>query len=118
LLAYLIDWLLVSALSALVGRFFEAITGGPSWVEAVVITTVYWVGFWVTRGQTPGMMVFKLKLVSATTGRSVSAGQGVLRLLALAGSILLLGLGAVWIAVDARKQGWHDKIAHTLVVEQ
>jgi uncharacterized RDD family membrane protein YckC len=29
-------------------------------------------------------------------------------------SILLLGF--LWVAVDRRKQGWHDKIAGTVVV--
>jgi hypothetical protein len=31
-------------------------------------------------------------------------------------SALFLWLGYLWIAVDWRKQGWHDKIAATLVV--
>ncbi len=29
---------------------------------------------------------------------------------------LFLWLGYLWIAIDGRKQGWHDKIAATLVV--
>jgi uncharacterized RDD family membrane protein YckC len=27
-----------------------------------------------------------------------------------------LGLGLLWVAFDRRKQGWHDKIANTVVV--
>lgn len=37
---------------------------------------------------------------------------GALRLL----PIPLCFLGVVWVAGDARKQGWHDKLAHTLVI--
>jgi uncharacterized RDD family membrane protein YckC len=29
---------------------------------------------------------------------------------------LPLLLGFVWVAFDPRKQGWHDKLAHTVVV--
>jgi uncharacterized RDD family membrane protein YckC len=31
-------------------------------------------------------------------------------------SIIPFGLGLLWVAFDSRKQGWHDKLAHTLVV--
>jgi uncharacterized RDD family membrane protein YckC len=31
-------------------------------------------------------------------------------------SLIALGLGFFWIAFDAEKQGWHDKIAGTVVV--
>jgi uncharacterized RDD family membrane protein YckC len=27
-------------------------------------------------------------------------------------------LGLIWVAFDARKQGWHDKIAGTLVIRR
>ncbi len=30
---------------------------------------------------------------------------------------IALLLGYVWILIDKRRQGWHDKIAHTLVVK-
>ena len=31
---------------------------------------------------------------------------------------LVFMLGFVWIAFDGRKQGWHDKIAATLVIHK
>ena len=31
-------------------------------------------------------------------------------------SFLAFGLGILWVAVDRRKQGWHDKLARTVVV--
>jgi uncharacterized RDD family membrane protein YckC len=27
-------------------------------------------------------------------------------------------LGVIWVAFDSRKQGWHDKIARTLVIQR
>ena len=38
------------------------------------------------------------------------------RLFAYLISALPLFLGFAWIAIDRRRQGWHDKIAGTLVV--
>ena len=29
-----------------------------------------------------------------------------------------LGLGLIWCAFDSRKQGWHDKLAKTVVVRK
>jgi uncharacterized RDD family membrane protein YckC len=31
-------------------------------------------------------------------------------------ALLPVGLGILWVAFDARKQGWHDKLAKTVVV--
>jgi len=33
-------------------------------------------------------------------------------------AVLPLGLGILWVAWDKKKQGWHDKMAKTLVVER
>lgn len=33
-------------------------------------------------------------------------------------SSVLLCLGYIWVAFDAKKQGWHDKIASTVVVKE
>jgi uncharacterized RDD family membrane protein YckC len=38
------------------------------------------------------------------------------RSLAAAFSVIVLFLGFLWIAWDRDKQGWHDKIAGTIVV--
>jgi len=29
-----------------------------------------------------------------------------------------LGLGLLWVAFDKRKQGWHDKLAGTVVIRE
>jgi uncharacterized RDD family membrane protein YckC len=28
-----------------------------------------------------------------------------------------LGLGIIWVGIDKKKQGWHDKLAGTVVVK-
>lgn len=72
--------------------------------------------FWRYRGATPGKMAIGARIVDAKTGDAPTTGRLVVRFLAYVVSALPLYLGFLWIALDRRKQGWHDKIAGTLVV--
>jgi uncharacterized RDD family membrane protein YckC len=67
---------------------------------------------------TPGKLLLNCHVVDATTGASLRAGQAVLRYFAYIISTLPLCLGFLWIAWDKRKQGFHDKIAKSVVVIQ
>ncbi len=73
-------------------------------------------GFWIFTGSTPGKMIFKSKIVDAKTGGKPSALQFVGRYFGYIISSLPLGLGFFWIIWDKRKQGWHDKMSGTVVV--
>ena len=77
---------------------------------------IYVVGFWMWRGQTPGKMLLNVKVIR-TDGSNISPGYAILRYLGYLISGFFFGLGFLWIAFDARKQGWHDKIADTYVVK-
>lgn len=74
--------------------------------------------FWVYKSATPGKMLFGLYIVDANTGGKASTGQLIGRYAAYYVSTLALLLGFFWVAFDARKQGWHDKLAGTLVVKK
>ncbi|MFT5173192.1 MAG: putative RDD family membrane protein YckC [Gammaproteobacteria bacterium] len=73
--------------------------------------------FWIYKSATPGKMLTKLIIVDARTGQKPSAGQFVGRYFCYYVSLLPLFLGFIWIAVDKRKQGWHDKLAGTVVIK-
>jgi uncharacterized RDD family membrane protein YckC len=77
---------------------------------------VYFIGFWAWRGQTPGMIPFNLRVVMADTGQKPDIVRALLRYVGLIISFAVILLGVIWVAFDARKQGWHDKIASTVVV--
>jgi uncharacterized RDD family membrane protein YckC len=74
--------------------------------------------FWRFRGATPGKMLFSAKIVDANTFGPPSTGKLVGRYFAYLVSIIGLFLGFLWIAFDPRKQGWHDKLAGTVVIEE
>jgi uncharacterized RDD family membrane protein YckC len=72
--------------------------------------------FWVYRQATPGKIAVGARIVDERTGGRPSTGQLIGRYFAYYVSIIPFGLGLLWVAFDSRKQGWHDKLAHTLVV--
>lgn len=83
-----------------------------------VLPAVVTVIFWIYRSATPGKMLLGLRVVDASTGQGLGTGQAMLRYLAYVPALLVLGLGIAWVAFDARKQGWHDKLARTVVLQK
>ncbi|WP_058835133.1 RDD family protein [Luteimonas abyssi] len=81
-----------------------------------VLPTVAVILFWLRKQATPGKMVIAARVVDAKTGGPISVGQAIGRYLAYIPAMLPLCLGLIWVAFDPRKQGWHDKMAGTLVV--
>jgi len=74
--------------------------------------------FWLTRMATPGKMIINAVIVDATTLAAPSWKRYLARYIAYFLSTLPLGLGLIWVAFDRRKQGWHDKIAGTVVIRR
>ncbi|HEY8096206.1 MAG TPA: RDD family protein [Methylobacter sp.] len=72
--------------------------------------------FWVYKSATPGKMATKLTIVDAKTGGKPSIGQFIGRYLGYYISMIPLFLGIIWVGIDKRKQGWHDKLAGTVVI--
>jgi len=82
-----------------------------------VVPVVATIWFWLRFMGTPGKMALKLKIVDAKTGNKLSTGQAIGRYFAYLVSMIPLGLGFLWIGIDSRKQGWHDKLAGTVVIK-
>jgi len=72
--------------------------------------------FWIYRQATPGKMIIGARIVDAITAQPPSTGQLVGRYFGYYVSMIPLFLGMIWVAFDPRKQGWHDKLAGTVVV--
>ena len=83
---------------------------------AIVIQAGYFIYFW-SRGQTLGMRLFRLRVVDANTYQPISVGKAVVRFIGYYISALVCYIGLIWAAFDGRKQGWHDKIAGTVVLQ-
>ncbi len=126
LVAFIIDAIIVAVIGAAVSPLFGGTTvvQTPSGVEVntgatgiqLLIDLVYFVAFWMWRAQTPGMIPFNMRVVRADNGENVDVARAILRYVGLLISFAVVFLGVIWVAFDGRKQGWHDKLAGTLVV--
>lgn len=92
--------------------------GAADFLVSCVLPAAAVVWFWINKQGTPGKMAIGARVVDATTGKSLTLRQSIGRYLAYFVSIIPFGLGLVWVGFDGRKQGWHDKLANTVVVRQ
>lgn len=72
--------------------------------------------FWIYKSATPGKMAIKAIIVDADTGKNPTTTQYFIRYFGYIVSTIPLGLGLMWVGWDSRKQGWHDKLAKTVVI--
>ena len=112
---------LVPLVLAIYGRDYIARSAGGyagfwDFSLQVVVPAVATVLFWRFFGATPGKLAVGAKIVDARSLGAPSTGRLIGRYFAYLISALPLFLGFVWIAIDRRRQGWHDKIAGTLVI--
>lgn len=129
--ATLVDHFFFFAVSALLLYFIE----GPAYLRALLFTdddgaetgvaellleqlvpAIITIGMWLRFGATPGKFLFGCRVVDAQTRGSLSLRQALMRYVGYVLSLLPLGLGFIWIAIDKRRQGFHDKLANTVVV--
>jgi uncharacterized RDD family membrane protein YckC len=80
-----------------------------------VLYAGYFIYFW-GMGQTPAMRWFGVYVADANTGTAIGFGRAGVRALGYVISVLPCYVGLIWAAFDSRRQGWHDKIATTVVV--
>jgi uncharacterized RDD family membrane protein YckC len=85
------------------------------WAFSIFINIAYFTYFHGSTGRTPGKTLLGLQVVSAD-GISISYGIAFLRSVGYLVSSLVFCLGYIWVAFDKQKQGWHDKIAGTVVI--
>ena len=130
LLAALIDCVMVGSLGfmlafaiGLIGIFVEMYRPEQSSgsLELLMVlcvlgfSVVYFVGFWSAEGQTIGTTLLGLRVVGVD-GSKLSTGKALLRYLGYIVNAIVLSIGFLWAAFDKRRQGWHDKMAGTIVI--
>jgi uncharacterized RDD family membrane protein YckC len=81
----------------------------------VAMTGLYQLYFGGISGQTLGMKLCGIRLISQR-GTAPGPGRGLVRLLALALSVLPAGLGWIWALFDREHRALHDHLAGTYVI--
>jgi uncharacterized RDD family membrane protein YckC len=95
---------------------------GPDWLVGallsigwILIAGEYFMLFWSTAGQTPGMRLMRLRL-ETRAGGIPSVGRSILRLIGLVLSIAAFFIGFVPVLFDKRRRGLADFLAGTVVL--
>lgn len=83
---------------------------------ALIIGVAYHVGFWTWRGTTLGGIICQLRVVR-TDGSMLKFPEALVRGVTGIFSLIVLGLGFLWVLRDPEQQAWHDRVAGTYVVK-
>ncbi len=112
-LAALMDILILTGLTMLVSLIFQ----DAFKTLAGVLSMGYEWFFWVcNNGQTPGKALMNIRIIMAD-GTSMGTQDVWTRWFGYGICALSLGLGFLWALWDPYHQGWHDKLAETVVVK-
>ena len=124
-LAFLVDGLAIGLIVSAVTLGRAGVVIYDHWLELVawrnfidtVVGFAYFTVLWsaIGGGQTLGMRLFGLYVVGVD-GRPIGYGASVVRWIGIVISAAVVLIGLVWVALDPRKQGWHDKLAGSFVV--
>ncbi len=126
--AFLLDYiltLLVPAVTLVLAVYIKRRWTAPAVANVVVVIGYLataaliffnFVHLYVKNGQSFGKRFMGLRVVR-TDGQPVDYQTAALRhFVGYPLSALFFGLGLLWILWDGRRQGWHDKVAKTIVV--
>ena len=94
------------------------IKGPADFFFSYALPIIYTISCWLLWRGTPGKLICGLRLVDAATGETLELWQAIVRYFGYIISAIPLFLGYIWVAFDARKQGFHDKLARSLVVRR
>jgi uncharacterized RDD family membrane protein YckC len=84
-------------------------------VAWAAVVAGYFVVFWTSAGQTPGMRALGLRVIT-DTGGPLGIGRAVVRLVGLGLAIVPLFAGFLPVLVDDRRRALQDFMARTVVV--
>ncbi len=112
LAAAFLDIVLILILGGLTGKTIFPLGGAIF----PLVALAYFSGMWAWKGTSVGGIVLGLK-VAREDNQPITFAVTLVRALAAAFSVIMCFLGFLWIAWDPAKQGWHDKIAGTVVLK-
>lgn len=125
LAALLYDALLLFAVVSLATLLVLPLSGGEAFTPnhpiyrsyILFVAFFYFAWQWVRGGQTLGMRTWRLRVVQED-GAPLTWWHALLRFMLAIPSLLLGGLGFLWMLVDKDKLMWHDRGSGTKVVAE
>lgn len=87
-------------------------------VLQIAAVGLYMIPLWLRYSSTPGKMLLRMEIRDERTGERMSKKQVWMRFFGYLVSSIPLTLGFMWIMFTKKRQGWHDRIAGTVVVRR
>lgn len=105
----------ITTVVTLVTLIGDAVVG--AWVQSVLFVETYaLLAFcWCRRGQTIGMVAWRLRL---RCDGPFTASQALRRFVAGLASFATLGLGFIWMCFDGERKSWPDRFSNSIVVRE
>ena len=130
LIGFVIDWMILVLITLILVSVLRVDLGEgdglrlPASVLIIqgLVAAVYYIGFTVSRGQTPGKIMIGTRVVMERTGQIPALGSSALRWVVPGVFVFLPGISVAaaviygWMLFDSRRRGLHDKAAKTVVV--
>ncbi len=95
-----------------------AITGATVQSLLFIEMFIFFAYFWVSRGQTLGMLAWRLRIVPFELGSVITLRQALLRFIGALAAFATLGLGYFWMYIDRERRTWPDMISRTRVIHE
>ncbi|VUD62894.1 hypothetical protein TDB9533_03133 [Thalassocella blandensis] len=96
----------------------ESFVNGPvDFIVSYVFPAVAVILFWIYKSATPGKMILNLKVVDAKDFSTLKVSKAIIRYVGYYVSVIPLMLGLIWVGIDKKKQGFHDKMAGSVVIK-
>ena len=120
LLAMIYDALVVLGIWIFTIVLLVTITGDAvvgAWVQSLLFVELFafFAYFWMKRGQTVGMLAWRLRLVSSDP---ISLRTVLLRFVgALLGAVCFF-IGYIWVLFDTEGRSWSDMLSNTQIVRE
>lgn len=97
--------------------FANSVDLSESYLATTVVVGLVYTLFFLTRnaGQTPGKQIMNIRVIKVDGSRFTERDAIARYLGYILNSYLIIGWA--WALFDHRYQGWHDKLAHTVVVK-
>ena len=113
IVAIIIDGIILGLIMGVLFSFSRDVGGFLGFLVGLVYNWFFW-----TRrgGQTPGKQLMNLRVVKED-GSPLTDTDAILRFIGYYINSFVLMIGWIWAFFDEKQQGWHDKIAKTLVVK-
>lgn len=114
--AFVIDLAISLLVGVIIGNFLRLNTE-DSFVWGVLIFPVYIIVALTMYSTTFGKNIYGLSIIDEKGRGNIKVGKAIGRTISYILSTFIIYMGFWTIGIDSKKQGWHDKLAGTLVIK-